>query len=489
MNFEELAEPLHTTRKRPFHLADSYARILAAPLSAVLESGLPYRSGFHWTERHLQCLWYDERYRPSSFPLPGGETARVLSPGEWNLEAGPDFLNATLLIQPGERQLHGDVEIHVHPSDWDTHNHRGDPAYDRVIAHVTWFAGPPPRTLPSGVCPISLAEPVLSHPGLSLGDIDLKSYPHAVLPVTPRPCEAFLKNDPDRARALLASAGHYRLRLKADRIRTRLEQSGDRSQIFYEEVMAALGFKHNQMPFRALARLIPLASLGVRRETAFARLLGAGRLLPQPEAASDKEGQRLIRTLWDFWWRDSSEPLPSTIVWRLHNIRPQNSPVRRLAASASLFSGMASVLDDLDRLQGLTGLPWYSHARDVFIQRCRWPFWNQRLAFSSTPDPGHEIALLGEPRVAAILTNVVLPFYAAENRFHPDAVDYLPPEDLSAPMRLTALHLFGRDHNPALYSDSGLLQQGLLQIHLDFCLTAKPGCDSCILCQTLADTV
>ena len=470
----------------PFNLADDYARMLTVPPSAVYEDGARYRSGFHWSERHLQCLWFDERYRPASFRLSGGETATVLDPGQWNLEAGPDFLNATLLIQPGERQLHGDVEIHVHPSDWDTHNHRVDPAYDRVIAHVTWFAGPPPRTLPPGVCPLSLVEPVLSRPSLSLDDIDLKAYPHAVLPVTPRPCEAFLKNDPDRARAMLASAGHYRLRVKADRIRTRLEQSGDRNQVFYEEVMAALGFKHNQLPFRVLARLIPLASLDVSRETAFARLLGAARLLPQPEAAPGEEGQHFIRTLWDSWWRDSIEPLPETVAWRLHNLRPQNSPVRRLAAAASLFSGMAPVLNELDRHSTITGLPWYSHAQDSFIRRCRWPFWNQRLAFSSSPDPEHDIALLGESRAAAILTNVVLPFYAAENRFPSDVLEYLPPEDLSAPMRLTALHLFGRDHNPALYSDSGLLQQGLLQIHLDFCLTAKPGCDSCTLYQTLA---
>ena len=472
----------------PFHLADDYARMLTAPPSAAHEANARYHSGFHWSERHLQCLWFDERYRPAFFQLPGGETATVLDPGQWNLEAGPDFLNATLLIQPGERQLHGDVEMHVHPSDWDTHNHRVDPAYDRVIAHVTWFAGPPPRTLPPGVCPISLVGPVLSHPGLSLDDIDLKAYPHAVLPVTPRPCEAFLKNDPDRARTMLASAGHYRLRVKADRIRTRLEQSGDRNQVFYEEVMVALGFKHNQMPFRLLARLIPLASLGIPRETAFARLLGAARLLPQPEAAPDEEGRHFIRILWDSWWRDATETLPSTAAWRLHNLRPQNSPVRRLAASASLFSGMASVLNDLDRLSGITGLPWYSQARDVFIRRCRWPFWNQRLAFSSTPDREQDIALLGESRAAAILTNVILPFYAAENRFPGSVLECLPPEDLSAPMRLTALHLFGRDHNPALYSDSGLLQQGLLQIHLDFCLTAKPGCDSCALYHTLAGT-
>ena len=282
-----------------FPLAETYERFLPSHTSAVCESHSLYRSGFHWTERHLQCLWFDPRYRPAALPLPGGETATVLDPGQWNLEAGPDFLNATLLIQPGARQVQGDVEVHVHPSDWDAHSHRDDPAYARVIAHVTWFSGPAPRTLPSGVLAFALAAPVLAQPCISIDDIDLKAYPYAVLPATPRPCEAFLKNDPDRARAVLAAAGHYRLRAKAARIRARREQTGDRHQVFYEEVMTALGYKYNQSPFRTLARLLPAAALGVSRETAFARLLGAARLLPQPDAAPDEAGQRCIRTLWD----------------------------------------------------------------------------------------------------------------------------------------------------------------------------------------------
>lgn len=472
-----------------FPLAGSYSRLCAAPEArAVREPRAPYRSGFHWTERHLQCLWYDARYRPAVFTLPGGETASVLDPGEWNLEAGPDFLNATLLLQPGARRVRGDVEVHVHPSDWDAHSHSQDPAYNRVIAHVTWFAGPAPRTLPAGVSALTLAEPILARPSFSLDDIDLKAYPHAALPATPRPCEALLKNAPDRARDLLAAAGHYRLGAKAARLRARLEQAGDRHQVFYEEVMAALGYKHNQAPFRALARLLPATTLGVSRESAFARLLGTARLLPQPDTAPDAEGRGFIRTLWDLWWHESGDPLLEGVRWRLHNQRPQNAPVRRLAAAASLFSGASTVLHELDRFVGERGAAWHARAHACFEARCRWPFWNRRLAFSSKPDALQDISLLGNARAAAIITNVVLPLAAAEEALPPGALEHLPPEDLSAPMRLTAHHLFGRDHNPALYSGDGLLQQGLLQIHLDFCLSAKPGCDACALCQSLAQS-
>ena len=105
-----------------FPYADRYADILARPTYGVAhEPSARYRTAFHWSERHLQCLWFDSRYRPKTFPLAGNETLTVLDPGEWNVEAGPDFINATLFIQPGERRVRGDIEVHVHPNDWDAH--------------------------------------------------------------------------------------------------------------------------------------------------------------------------------------------------------------------------------------------------------------------------------------------------------------------------------------------------------------------------------
>jgi len=471
-----------------FPFAGHYAQSLEGPpCPAAHEPPARYRTAFHWSERHLQCLWFDPRYRPKAFQLAGNETLTVLDPGEWNVEAGPDFINATLLIQPGERRIRGDVEVHVRPADWDAHRHRAAPAYANVIAHVTWFTGPPAKTLPAATHSLTLADPISARPDLSLDDIDLKAYPHAVLPGTLRPCSAFLKDDPDRAKAILRMAGHYRLREKASRILARLDQSGDRQQVFYEEVMTALGYKNNQAPFRALARLIPAAALReASREDAFACLLGTARLLPQPDVAPDEESRKFIRTLWDVWWKQSGDTLPEDVPWCLHNIRPHNAPVRRIATAAALFSNARDLPGDLEHLINRHPAEWFSHVARYFENASEWPFWNQRLAFTSAPDPARQQTLLGGNRIAAILLNVILPFMVAENRFPQHAVNHLPPEDLSSPMRLTALHLFGRDHNPsAIYADNGLLQQGLLQIYVDFCLNAQPDCADCRLCATL----
>jgi hypothetical protein len=471
-----------------FSCAEAYAKRVN-PAQCVQEQGEGYHAHFHWSERHLQCLWFDSRYRPPVFHLANKETVTVLHPGQWNLESGPDFLNATLLIQPGGRRIRGDVEVHVHPSDWDSHGHRGDKAYEQVIAHVTWFSGPDAKTLPQSAISLSLAEPIKARLDLSLDDIDLKAYPHSVLPETPRPCEAYLKNDPAKARELLQAAGHYRLLSKASRIRTRLAQTGDRHQVFYEEFMAALGYKNNQQAFRGLARLVPVAQLkGLSRDEACAKLLAVARLLPSPDIALDEESRQFIRNLWDIAWKQSDAHLPDDLEWHLHHSRPQNSPVRRIMAASSLFSGLRDLLCDVEHLASTPGPAWFERVTKRIESHCEWPFWKQRLTFASLPADGHPIALLGKPRIAAIITNVIFPFAAAEDALPQETVLHLPPEEVSAPMRLTALHLFGRDHNPVVYyADNGLLQQGLLQVYLDFCLNAVPDCAGCALWHSLRD--
>ena len=92
---------------------------------------------------------------------------------------------------------------------------------------------------------------------------------------------------------------------------------------------------------------------------------------------------------------------------------------------------------------------------------------------------------LGRGRAAAIIANVIVPWAMAEGRLD-EAPEWLPPEDISDPVRLTAFRLFGRDHNPAaFYATNGLLIQGLLQIHRDYCLQVHPDCADCNLLRDL----
>jgi len=63
------------------------------------------------SERHVQAIWYDGALRPMDLRTTDGATVRVVAPGRWNLEAGPDFRDAVLEVGPDRRRIRGDVEM------------------------------------------------------------------------------------------------------------------------------------------------------------------------------------------------------------------------------------------------------------------------------------------------------------------------------------------------------------------------------------------
>src|ERR1043166_2037267 len=106
-------------------------------IRALLESPDPY-SPLPVSERLVQAIWYDQRLQKDKLQTADGRKLRVVSAGQWNLEAGPDFLRATIELEGGAAKT-GDVEIHLVESDWKAHGHDHDPAYRNVILHaVLW---------------------------------------------------------------------------------------------------------------------------------------------------------------------------------------------------------------------------------------------------------------------------------------------------------------------------------------------------------------
>lgn len=378
------------------------------------------------TERHVQAIWYDASLRPKNLTTRCGSELHVVHPGEWNLGPGPDFTGAVLEIGKERRRVVGDVEIHLTPSDWDFHRHGADCNYRNVVAHVTWNGGPVPATLPSGCLSVWLGRFMTSDPGFSPDQIDLLAYPYARLPSGVRPCEAKIGHDPDVARKILAEAGRHRLRMKARRLVGRLCErarcSDGGRQVFYEEVMTALGYCRNAVSFRRVAERVPIADL------------------PREEVAA--RSAMLVAGSFEEWDRTCT--------------RPRNTPERRLENAASIFTS--------------TPVMSFAETRSFSREACRSLV---RLMCGEH--------YMGRGRAAAILANVIVPFAMASERI--TAVpDWLPPEDVSKPVRLTAFRMFGRDHNPsAFYSTNGLLIQGLLQVHRDYCLQKHPDCQTCAM--------
>ena len=80
--------------------------------SAFRESpdGLP-------AERLLQAIWARQRIQRDQLRTTDGRTVKVLHPGFWNREAGPDFRGGMVQIDDEPARV-GDIEIDLRSDGW-----------------------------------------------------------------------------------------------------------------------------------------------------------------------------------------------------------------------------------------------------------------------------------------------------------------------------------------------------------------------------------
>ena len=85
-------------------------------------------------EQLLHYVWRHKILPLHELRTTDGRVVEVVNPGIHNHDAGPDFFNAKVKID-GQLWV-GNVEVHVHSSDWHRHHHDSDEAYQNVILHV-----------------------------------------------------------------------------------------------------------------------------------------------------------------------------------------------------------------------------------------------------------------------------------------------------------------------------------------------------------------
>jgi hypothetical protein len=295
---------------------------------------------------------------------------------------------------------------------------------------------------------IPLKETLATDPRFSFENIDLTAYPYSI------PAGTFpLSNmPPDQKIQWLESAGEERLRLKAEHYALALQEK-EPNQLLWEELLAALGYKNNKVPFRRIAATLPLARLHSLAQTpneAYALLLGLSGLLPANAAPTwDDETRTFFRQIWDFWWKQNEELKDQALEkqeWNLAGQRPANHPVRRLMAAAHYAFQTLEISNNWKRLTNFSD-----------------NFWNTHISWKSTCKP---TTLVGQARANAIITNILTPFLAATGATKLN-LENLPPEPINSIIRQTAHALFGPDHTPKTYR-SALTRQGLIQIFHDY---------------------
>lgn len=88
------------------------------------------------TERLLQYIWQFQYLNSRELRTTEGEQLRIIHPGMYNTNQGPDFSNAKISL--GKTVWAGNIELHINSSDWKNHKHSEDRHYNNVILHVVW---------------------------------------------------------------------------------------------------------------------------------------------------------------------------------------------------------------------------------------------------------------------------------------------------------------------------------------------------------------
>ncbi len=430
-------------------------------------------------ERLLQSIWQHQRLQREELKTTDGRPVRVLHPGFWNHEAGPDFHRA--VIQIGDANpASGDVEVDPTAADWRAHGHHTNPEFEGVILHVIWN-GPAKTTLPT-----LRLQPHTDAPLAALVDWQ------AAEPLLPLQfagqCRAPLaKLSVEKQDALLAEAATVRLQTKSDELALHARRHGWESALWHG-LFRALGYKHNTWPMQNLAeRLAAMRAVGKADAMGWqARLLGVAGLLTDDLPAQTPAARKHLRALWDFWWRerDAHEEiiLPKT-VWRFAGLRPANHPIRRLALLAHWLArdDLAARLEQWLQID-CPKTKLASTLNESLAVRSE-NFWNHHWTFRS-PRQSKPRALLGAARVTDLAINVILPWFHArassgknqelKKRIIARFSNWPPAQDNSI-LKLARQRLFGAPHRLA----TAAAQQGLIQITRDFCDHAPATCDDC----------
>ena len=296
----------------------------------------------HYIWEH--CLWAGFAQHTTD-----GQPVEILSVGEHNRDAGPDYSHAHVKI--GNREWVGNIEIHVCSSDWIKHRHHLDKAYDNVILHVVRTADKPIYNSRGDLIPQCELQYPSDKDYLSALFQSAQQMDSAVARIG---CAEQLVHDP----GLLTEGWRKtllrkRLECKRSSITRLLEiTKGSWEHALYISLARNFGFHTNSLPFEQLAINTPLSYLQKHRNNLFqltALLMGQAGLIQEPELQKEYD---FLRAKFGLTHMDGS-------VWKHARMRPQNSPELRIHQFAQLMyqsENLLSKILDTNDLKDLRAL-------------------------------------------------------------------------------------------------------------------------------------
>ncbi|MBQ7526349.1 MAG: DUF2851 family protein [Bacteroidaceae bacterium] len=290
-------------------------------------------------ERLLHYVWKHKILPLKPLTTSEGQTVEVIDPGLHNHDQGPDFFNAKIRLDG--TVWAGNVEVHLHSSDWYRHGHESDAAYNSVILHVVG----------------EVDAEVVTQEGKTLPQVRLdipehirRSYEELCRTEDYPRCHRIISSIPSiKVRPWMDALLVERLKERSEKVAERAERTGgDWERATFVTLSRSFGFGLNGDAFERWAMRIPLSAAGKHRDDLFqieALFLGMAGLIDEVEGLRSSQEVLLLRQEYAFLkHKFSLGDAMERADWRFLRTRPSNFPSARILQIAELYhSGRAQM--------------------------------------------------------------------------------------------------------------------------------------------------
>jgi len=369
-------------------------------------------------ERLLQYIWQFQYFNKANLQTEQGESLRIIQPGKYNTQQGPDFLDAKVVI--GETTWAGNIELHIKSSDWTRHHHTTDKNYANVILHVVWENDVMIATEQGSELPALHLEPLV--PKLLLARFKELMLKEAFVP-----CQSYLPVfDEIKWMAWKERLAIERLQRKSTLILEYLQQANNHwEEVFWWLLARNFGIKTNADSFESIARTIAVNILGRHKNQIHqleALLLGQAGFL---EGSFSEDYAIMLQKEYVFYKKKYQLNKLKVQPYFLR-MRPANFPTLRLAQLAMLIHQSSYLFSKVKETEGVIAI---KELLDVTAN----DYWHYHYKLDEPTE--YHPKLLGKQMVENIIINTVVPvlfaygYYTKDEKIKDKAVQWL--EELS----------------------------------------------------------
>jgi hypothetical protein len=417
------------------------------------------------SEAFIHYLWQFQYFSKSSLQTTQGEEIVIFHPGFKNSHAGPDFYQSRIKI--GELEWVGSVEIHVHSSSWEVHNHNVDEAYENVVLHVVWKDDKPVKRIDGSIIPtIELKSRV--------DDVLQLAYKNLVNSREEIPCASSFEKVPEITKlSMLDRVLTERLETKAEMVNQLLIRNNkDWEETVYQVLAKNFGFHVNADPFLQLAQSLPYKIImkhGDKLVQIEALLFGQAGFLENIKgdeyAIMLRREYDLLRTKYNL-----GNGRLNKAQWKFLRLRPANFPTIRLAQFANLLFIHRNLFSNM--VEASADMKW-----KTFFNLQQSEYWQHHYQFQKKT--AEEIPAFGQMSMDNILINSLVPILVAYGKSKDDQMLVDRAIAILQQVKSESNKINRLWTSLGLKSKNAFDSQAMIELHNNYCL--KRRCLECMI--------